>query len=128
LQKYIQAAIDWFQKLTDEQKRRFAIICTAVFSFLLFLAVLLSFTGGGKNKEKHEETGDLLIKAPIPAGELFIPEEPDFIPGVLLGRERRSAWTEEDAGVFWQDPLKQGEEIWREKIEAAVEDILERVP
>jgi hypothetical protein len=29
---------------------------------------------------------------------------------------------------FWQDPLKNGEEQWREKIESSIDDYLERVP
>jgi len=44
-----------------------------------------------------------------------LPDEPDYIPGVLLKRDRKLNWTEKDAEEFWQDPLKNGEEPWREK-------------
>jgi len=64
----------------------------------------------------------------IPADELFLPEEPDFLPGVLLDRERRSSWSEQDASEYWQDPLREGEEKWRENVEAAIDELLERVP
>ncbi|GAB6393525.1 MAG: hypothetical protein MdMp014T_2898 [Treponematales bacterium] len=40
----------------------------------------------------------------IPAGELFLPGEPDAAPPVLRGRERRKVWRAEDAGQFWTDP------------------------
>jgi hypothetical protein len=64
----------------------------------------------------------------IPGDELFLPEEPDFVPGVLLERERRGMWTAEDAAPWWQDPLKNGEEPWRGRIEMTVDELLERVP
>jgi hypothetical protein len=64
----------------------------------------------------------------IPPEELFLPDEPDFIPGVLLGRERRLQWTPEDMTPHWQDPLKNGEERWRNSLELAIDELLERVP
>jgi hypothetical protein len=67
-------------------------------------------------------------EARIPPEELFLPDEPDFLPGVLLERERREAWTGEDAAPYWQDPLKYGEEPWREQVESAIDDLLERAP
>jgi hypothetical protein len=64
----------------------------------------------------------------IPTDEMFLPDEPDFIPGVLLERERRPAWTADDAAPYWQDPLKNGEQIWRDQIEKTVDEIMESVP
>jgi hypothetical protein len=64
----------------------------------------------------------------IPREELFLPDEPDFIPGVLLERTPRESWTGEDAAPYWRDPLKSGEEPWREQAEAAIDELLERVP
>jgi hypothetical protein len=64
----------------------------------------------------------------IPPEELFLPDEPDFVPGVLLEREKRSVWTAEDMAPYWQDPLKNGEERWRDSLEAAVDELMERVP
>jgi hypothetical protein len=127
LEKFVQFIKDWFQKLTAEQKRRLAIICTVVFSVLLILSVIVSmksYSVGKKEINPHES----VIYAPIPAEDLFLPDEPDYIPGVLLQRDRRSNWTEEDASEYWQDPLKYGEEQWREKIESSIDEYLERVP
>jgi hypothetical protein len=64
----------------------------------------------------------------IPPGELFLPEEPDFVPQVLLEREPRESWSAEDAAPFWHDPLKMGEEPWRRRIEEAIDELLEEVP
>jgi hypothetical protein len=65
---------------------------------------------------------------PIPPEDLFLPEEPDFLPGVLLDREQREAWTAEDAETFWYNPLEDGEEGWRDQVEKVIDDLLERVP
>jgi len=64
----------------------------------------------------------------IPPDELFLPNEPDFIPGVMLEREQRTVWTAADAAPLWQDPLKNGEEPWRNRIEKTIDEIMESVP
>ncbi|MCL2599808.1 MAG: hypothetical protein FWD88_01305, partial [Treponema sp.] len=64
----------------------------------------------------------------IPPEELFLPNEPDFVPEVLLGREQRTEWTVEDAEPWWQNPLVEGEEQWRYRIERMVDEIMESVP
>ena len=127
LEKFVQFIKDWFQKLTAEQKRSLAVVCTLVFAGILTFSVIasLKIDGGEKKEDKPPES---VIIAPIPSEELFLPDEPDYIPGVLLKRDRRSNWTEENAMEFWQDPLKNGEEQWREKIESSIDDYLERVP
>jgi len=125
-EKIIQPVQNWFQKLTAVQKRRLILVCTAAFSLILTLSVIIPLAGKGKKApEEYERT---TIISPIPAGELFIPGEPDFIPGVLPGRDRRTVWTEEDAAEHWQDPLRQGEEQWRKQIEDTIEELLERIP
>jgi len=125
-EKIIQPVQNWLQKLTAVQKRRFILVCTAVFSLILSLSVIVPLAG--KNKKIPEEHESIPIISPIPAGELFIPDEPDFIPGVLYERDRRLVWSEEDAAEHWQDPLRQGEERWRNQIEETIEELLERVP
>jgi hypothetical protein len=60
--------------------------------------------------------------------ELFLPKEPNFVPGVLLEREQRTVWTTSDVAPLWQDPLKTGEEPWRNRIEKALDEIMESVP
>lgn len=125
--KIINFFLDKFKNSSDEEKRRIALICTAVVVFLLVLSVLLSLNYPKKQK-LAEEPETLDRQSAIPAEELFLPDEPDFIPGVLLERERRSSWTEQDALMYWQDPMIIGEEPWRNKIESVIDDFLEQVP
>ena len=127
MEKYIQLIKDKFGELTPEQKRHLVLFCTAGFAVLLTLSVILSLRGAGKDTIPVEYERVPIIIA-IPAEELFLPDEPDFLPGVLLERDRRLIWTEQDANEHWQDPLRFGEEQWREKIETAIDDFLERVP
>jgi hypothetical protein len=128
LKKIVQFIKEWFKNLTAEQKRQLIIICTVIFVVLLTLSVIIPMIGSGTTEEKLTEPDRMFISVPIPGEELFLPDEPDYIPGVLLERERRLSWTDEDASEHWQDPLKYGEEQWREKIEASIDEFLERVP
>ncbi|GHV43549.1 hypothetical protein AGMMS49546_25480 [Spirochaetia bacterium] len=64
----------------------------------------------------------------IPPEELFLPEEPDFVPGPIPQREQRDLWTAENAEPFWYNPLEEGEEQWRDRIESVIDELLEHVP
>jgi hypothetical protein len=127
IEKIIRFIKDGFKNLTDEKKRQVVLICTAVFTAILVLSVLLSLKWPEK-KERPDDQNSLNFQIPIPPDEIFLPEEPDFVPGVILERERRTEWTEQDALEYWRDPLREGEEQWREKIETEIDKYLERVP
>jgi len=127
-EKIINSIQDRFNQLTTDKKRRFAVILTVGFCVILTIAVLISFSRKTPDKEYSGDQERLTVNVPVPAEELFLPDEPDFLPGVLLDREKREFWTEDDALEFWQDPLRAGEEQWRDKIDTAVNELLERVP
>lgn len=116
----------WFEKLTGEQKRRLILVCTGVFAAILTLAVIISLI---KPRQGSLPSGmeKMKLNYAIPAEELFLPDEPEFLPDVILERGRRTSWTEDDAALYWQDPLREGEQQWRDKIEAVVDKFLERV-
>ena len=101
----------------------------------LVLLVIAGAALSGRNKARGvtaqatTNTGGIdARRGIIPADELFLPDEPDFVPGVLLGREQRAAWTAEDAALHWQDPLRNGEQEWRDRIEKTIDEIMESVP
>lgn len=115
--------------MSDKEKFRLVILCTAAFAVILTFSVILSLikTDGSKSGAASlSPNADNRI--PIPTEEIFFPEEPNFVPGVMLEREQRPAWTTEDAALYWQDPLKDGEEHWRKNIEDSVDEFLERIP
>ena len=124
---------EWFGKLSAGQKRRLVLVCTAVFVIILIFSVIMSMISSldrSKTDRLELDGGSerFAVTLAIPAEELFLGDEPDYLPGVLLERDRRESWTEQDAYEFWQDPLRTGEEQWREKIEAAIDEFLERIP
>jgi hypothetical protein len=127
IEKILRFIQDGYKNLTDERKRQTVLICTVVFALILTLSVLLSLKLP-ENKKKTDTKYSLDFKVPVPPDEIFLPDEPDFVPGVILDREKRTVWTEKDALEYWRDPLKEGEEQWREKIETEVDKYLERVP
>jgi hypothetical protein len=65
---------------------------------------------------------------PIAPEDLFFPEEPDALPEFIPARPQRETWTAEDAAEYWSDPLAGKEALWRDRLGAAVEDMLEAVP
>ncbi|MDR0302418.1 MAG: hypothetical protein LBI04_08940 [Treponema sp.] len=127
IEKIVRFFQDKFTNLTDEQKRRIVLICTAIFAAALILSVLLSLKKPEKNMQPDDQNR-INFQIAIPPDEIFLPDEPDFVPGVIPEREQRTVWTEQDALEYWQDPLKEGEEQWREKIETEIDKFLERVP
>jgi hypothetical protein len=96
----------------------------AALALLILLVVLF---GAGRPAAEQPEAAAVKF-APIPPEDLFLPEEPDFLPPIILERERRDSWTADDAEPYWYNPLEQGEEEWRERVEQVIDDLLERIP
>jgi hypothetical protein len=132
-----QQAAMLLQNLSPGKRR----LVFAGLGVVLFLALIILIVNGGRQGRPDSGTGlsagrEAGIQGPSATGlpqpvlpeEIFLPPEPDFIPGALLERERRESWTLDDLRPYWQDPLKNGEEGWRDRIEAEIEDLMERVP
>ncbi|MDR2434995.1 MAG: hypothetical protein LBD47_10570 [Treponema sp.] len=141
IREAVQGALQKALLKIPEKKRRMVVMCAggglAVLALAFVLAGLLGRNSSGALPAGEGPAADGQIRPPenasparavIPPEELFLPDEPDFVPGVLLGREQRTSWTADDAALYWQDPLKNGGERWRERLEAAVDEVLERVP
>jgi hypothetical protein len=97
--------------------------------FLLCLIAVLVVTnrGSGGGSDNSRELNEVFRPRDIPPEDLFLPEEPDFLPGVLPERERREFWTPGDARPFWTDPAE-NYGPWRDRVETMVDEYLERVP
>jgi hypothetical protein len=94
---------------------------------LVLLPAVFLLAAAGSPPAEEPRTADF-GPVPIPREELFLPEEPDFLPPVILEREQRDLWTAEDAEPFWYNPLEDGEEEWRRQVEKVVDELLERIP
>jgi hypothetical protein len=107
---------------------KMAFILIGLASVILALAVSLGVSRGPDRVNGPVAAAGMFKPAPIPPDQLFLPEEPDFLPGVILEREQRDAWTAEDAEPYWYNPLEQGEGEWRERVEQVIDELLERIP
>jgi hypothetical protein len=112
-----RGALPWL-----EEKLGF-VLAALILALVILLPILIA---AGRPAAVTEP--EVKISAPIPPEDLFLPEEPDFLPPVILGRERRDAWTADDAEPYWYNPLEEGEAGWREQVEKVVDELLERVP
>jgi hypothetical protein len=130
LHSRIQPLVDRLMERLPPEKRRLVLIATMGVCSGLVLILAISLMAGGESGEKHTAVAEAALarQGIIPPDDLFLPDEPDFIPGVMLGREQRTVWTAGDAESLWQDPLKNGEEPWRNRIEDAIDAIMESVP
>ncbi|MCL1930496.1 MAG: hypothetical protein FWF55_01670 [Treponema sp.] len=116
------------EKVPPEKRR---LVLTASLGFCAVFALALagaSLAKGGDKGREGASAAPLVRQGTIPADDLFLPDEPDFVPGVLLEREQRAQWTADDAAPLWQDPLRNGEEPWRDRIERTIDEIMESVP
>jgi hypothetical protein len=109
-----------------------AVSCILIAGIVLFLAVpyIPNPAAGSAEPDTAAPPVTELAARPgiIPQEDLFLPDEPDFVPGVMLGRERSGEWTVEDADSWWQNPLSGGEEEWRDRIEKTANEVLEAAP
>jgi hypothetical protein len=124
----VQPAIDRLAERLPPGKGRL-IMGVSIIAFSAFVLILVGvLTAKGNRENQVPVTAGMVRQGFILPDELFLPSEPDFVPGVLLEREQRTIWTASDATPLWQDPLKNGEEPWRNRIEKAIDEIMESVP
>jgi len=134
--KAVEKAAELGKRLMEKvppEKRKPVLMISAgacVVLVLVFAGIpLLTRDKPDERKSAASAAGNTPVKQGIiPPDELFLPNEPDFIPGVMLEREQRTEWTTADAAPLWQDPLKNGEEPWRNHIEKTIDEIMESVP
>jgi len=122
-------AVDRLIEKIPPEKRRLVLTASVGFCavFVLVLAGASLLTKGG-DKGREGTAATTVRQGVIPPDDLFLPDEPDLIPGILLEREQRAEWTADDAAPLWQDPLRNGEEPWRDRIERTIDEIMESVP
>ena len=109
--------------------RKQVLIGLGVVGALCVLVVIISIVSvRPAPPEPKQNLSEAFRSRDIPPEELFLPPEPDFLPEVILERERRPVWTPEDAAPFWTDPLDDGPEAYTELLTTAVDQLMERVP
>jgi len=90
-----------------------------LFLILLISALAINFRGPRANVDVSAGSG-------IPPEELFIPDEPDFLPDFLFEREPRRSWFIEDIRPYWIPPADHG--FWQGIVRSTVDELMEAVP
>jgi hypothetical protein len=107
------------------------LICAgaALGAILVVAGVMLILTRGGRARRVRDSEGIAeLFRMEIPPDELFLGEEPDFLPGLLPERERRETWTADDVRPYWTNPEDEGAGVYEDMMGAVVDRIMEQVP
>jgi hypothetical protein len=97
---------------------------------LVFTAVVLgqNHIRAVRSRAAAGELSDSFRSLTIAPGDLFLPGEPDVLPEFIPERPPRDTWTEADAGPYWTDPLEGKEQVWRDRLGAVIDDLMEGVP
>jgi hypothetical protein len=110
---------DQILTLIPEGKRRlFLIVSGGALGVLIILVLILFTVNAGKRRQDRARSETLIA---IPAEDFFLPEEPDYLPGLLFEREPEAPWTAGDAGRFWKDPGSEGGDYWREEMSRVID-------
>jgi len=124
--------LSFLAEIVKSHTKIFIIIISACMAIIILLIIFFTVTS---SNSKEGETGntaidrrDTILQELTPTESFFLPYEPDFVPDVILEREPRDGWTDEDAKPFWTDPLPGNENFWRKRIESGINTLLENVP
>ena len=116
------------------KQRKLILMGAGVLAMLLAALIIIPFAVRqvhdnakvpSNSSRKSENT---LAPLSIHQEEFFLPDEPDFLPEVLLEQEPRTRWTPEDIRPFWRDLTQEDPEKWRERIETVIDELLKGVP
>ena len=128
-------SFDGLSSVRENLKINTKVVLIIVSAFLVIIALLLVLavvshhkTTSNQKDQQYDYTDDSILREKLPVEDFFLPYEPDFVPDVLLEREPKESWTEEDARPFWTNPLEGNEGAWRKRIESGIDSLLEHVP
>ena len=108
------------------EKQRRPIILGIAGAAMLFIILIISIPVSLSGRTRQAAPVRVTSSYIIPAGDLFIPSVPDFLPEFIIEREPRGSWILEDLRPFWRVP--ENTELWRNEIKSVVDRLMESVP
>ncbi|GHU12483.1 hypothetical protein FACS1894161_0800 [Spirochaetia bacterium] len=124
----VKSALSQFAELVHSHLLIAALSGGALFIIFALLIVLAVVRHLPPKAPPQRGAGDAFRQLTVSPDDFFMPGEPNFVPDVILGREPRSGWSEEDARPFWADPMEEDADTWKQRVESAMDALLERVP
>ena len=98
-------------------------------TILVILGIMLVLTQNNRARRLRDSEAVVeLFRMEIPPEELFLDDEPDFLPDLLPERERRDAWDADDVRPYWTDPGDEDVRVYEDMMGAVVDGIMEGVP
>ena len=92
---------------------------------LISVIVAKNLNNEASKKSRKELFENVIVKPE----DVFLPDEPDFLPEIIPHRARRARWTEADGAEFWVDPREaEGAEKLKLELGQTIEKILESAP
>ncbi|MDR2445462.1 MAG: hypothetical protein LBD44_05960 [Spirochaetaceae bacterium] len=116
------------EKLWAQKKVRMIVVCSVVLIIAVPLAIVVSARIILSADGKKNMMGDVFSFDQIAPEDFFIPEEPDFLPPVMLEQEQKKTWSVEDAAEFWTPPSQFPREFWLEEVSNSIDRLLEPLP
>ena len=119
-------------KSLAQNKKLLIIIGGGAAGIILMILLLAVSIRAGQNRQEARRASQELNRAFAPLAikpeDLFLPREPDFIPEIIMNRQPRDSWTEDDAAPFWSDPLDGNSAAWKSRIHSEIDNLMETVP
>jgi hypothetical protein len=121
--------------LADRIKRRlnagpkFKLIAAgAILGIVLAILGIILILNNRVRRPPDSEALTELFRMELPPDELFLDDEPDFLPDLLPERERRDTWNADDIRSYWTDPAEEDAGVYEDMMGAVVDEIMEHLP
>jgi hypothetical protein len=122
----LTAPVNLVKKVWDHRLVRVCVILFSALAVIVPVLTIIAVNASQTAKSKAEIPPPRTTK-PFEPNDIFLPEEPDFLPQALLPREPSPRWTITDAEPYWTPPSTIDANLWLERIEKTIDTLLENV-
>lgn len=111
-----------------EEHLRAVIVATAGALMILILVLVIAMRGESQRRSERKKAAALLESMQIRSEEFRYPSDPLPVPGIQLFRDRKQAWSVEEARSWYEEPSGESLEALKAAAAVQIDAILEAVP
>jgi hypothetical protein len=126
LQGLVKKPLEAVIKLFENKTYKMAAVAFLGLLVVIPLVIILS-ANVARNTRQKVESAEFKPDV-ISEEEIFISDEPDFLPKVIFEETQRKSWDNSEAASFWTDPSGYSDTEWKSRITESLDGLLERVP